>query len=319
MATETQAVSSWEREGYILDYAALQESIDQIQWYHDIEFPNGLKARSQADDADAHRKLWKWIRSELDKIDFAGKTVLDIGCWDGYWSFYAEQRGASRVLATDDATQNWAGNAGLKLAKALMRSGIETRTDVSIYEASKLKQRFDIILCLGVYYHLVDPFLGFTQVRHCAHEESVVVFEGDFAPDGLVQPELAAYLDLAGGLHCFVPTITCLRQMIQANYFWVKTQSTYHGHPWNRTLAVCRPFVGENPLHRYRPPSGLHLYDLRFTPLSPIRQAKLLRHDARVALRAGNRAVARRNFAKALRLQPFHLKAYRGLVKSLLP
>ena len=35
-----------------------------------------------------------------------------MGCWDGYWSFYAEQRGAARVLATDDASQNWAGSAG---------------------------------------------------------------------------------------------------------------------------------------------------------------------------------------------------------------
>lgn len=305
-----------------MKYAPLQERIDQIQWYHDIEFPNGLIARSQADNAEAHRKLWGWIRSELDKIDFAGKTVLDIGCWDGYWSFYAEQRGASRVLATDDETQNWGGSAGLKLAKELKRSSIETRTDVSIYELSKLKERFDIILCLGVYYHLVDPFLGFTQVRHCAHEQSIVVFEGDFAPDGLVQPELAAYLDLTGGLHCFVPTITCLRQMLQANYFWVRTQSSYHGHPWNpwnRILTTCKPFIGENTLHRYRPPTGLHLYDLRFTPPSPIYRAKVLRHEARVALRAGHRVAARRNFVKALRLQPFHFKAYKGLVKTLLP
>jgi tRNA (mo5U34)-methyltransferase len=305
-----------------LEHAALQERIDQIQWYHEIDFPNGLKARSKADGTEAHRKLWNWMRSELDKIDFAGKTVLDIGCWDGYWSFYAEQRGASRVLATDDDTQNWAGSAGLKLAKKLIRSSIETRTDVSIYEATKLKERFDIILCMGVYYHLVDPFLGFAQVRHCARERSVVVFEGDFAPDGFVQPEQAAYLDLTGGLHCFVPTVTCLRQTLEANYFRISTQSIYHGeptHPWNRILVACEPFVGENPLHRYRPPSGLHVYDPRFPDRSSEKEASLLRHNARIALRAGNRDAARRNFVEALRLEPFHLKAYKGLLKTFLP
>lgn len=304
-----------------MENADLQEKIDRIHWYHDIEFPNGLKADSKADDVEAHRKLWNWIRSELDKIVFAGKTVLDIGCWDGYWSFYAERRGAARVLATDDETQNWGGSAGLRLAKELMGSSIEIRTDVSIYEAAKLKERFDIILCLGVYYHLVDPFLGFTQVRHCAHNRSVVVFEGDFAPEGLVTPEQAAVLDLAGGLHCFVPTRTCLRQTLIANYFGIKSASVYHGdltHPWNRLLTICEPFVGENGMHRYRPPSGLHIYDPRFYRSSQ-QQASLLRHHARNALRSGNRAAARKNFVEALRLEPFRLKAYKGLVKTFLP
>jgi tRNA (mo5U34)-methyltransferase len=305
-----------------LEHAALQEKIDQIQWYHDFDFPNGLKARSMVNDAEAHRKLWNWMRSELDKIVFAGKTVLDIGCWDGYWSFYAERRGASRVLATDDETQNWGGSAGLKLAKELIGSSIETRTDVSIYEAVKLEERFDIVLCMGVYYHLVDPFLGFTQVRHCAHEQSVVVFEGDFAPEGFVTPEQAALLDLTGGLHCFVPTVPCLRQTLMANYFRVTTESTYRGdptHPWNRILVACEPFVGENTMHRYRPPSGLNVYDPRFPNPSTHQKASHLRHNARNALHRGQRGAARRHFLKALRLEPFRLKAYKGLVKTFLP
>ena len=73
-----------------------------------FEFPNGLVARSNtAEDIGSHRRIWSFIEKELDKIDFAGKTVLDLGCWDGYWSFYAERRGAKHVLATDDRTQNW--------------------------------------------------------------------------------------------------------------------------------------------------------------------------------------------------------------------
>jgi tRNA (mo5U34)-methyltransferase len=295
-----------------LELAALQQKIDQIQWYHDIDFPNGLKARSQTEDAEPHRRLWNWMRSQLDKINFAGKTVLDIGCWDGYWSFYAEQRGASRVLATDDKTQNWGASSGLILAKELMGSSIETRTDVSIYEIAKLKQRFDIVLCMGVYYHLLDPFLGFSQVRHCVHERSVVVFEGDFAHDGIVQPPQAAYFNVPDLFHCFIPTVTCLRQMLEANYFSVSTESTYHG----RILVRCEPFVGQNGLHYYRPPFGLHIYDRRF---SPRLEAGSLRHNGRAALRRGDRAAARKNFVKALRLEPLHVTAYKGLVKTFLP
>jgi tRNA (mo5U34)-methyltransferase len=310
------------KEVSTLELVTLQQRIEQIRWYHDLDFPNGLKARANNRHTEAHRKLWDWMRSELEKIDFAGKTVLDIGCWDGYWSFYAERRGASRVLATDDETQNWGGSAGLKLAKALMGSSIETRMDVSIYEAAKLKERFDIVLCLGVYYHLVDPFLGFSQVRHCTHAGSLVVFEGEFAPDWFVKPQQAAYVNVADPWHRFMPTLTCLRQMLEANYFRVVTESTYQGqpqHPANRILATCVPFVGENALHRYRPPFWLHVYDPRFSIRSSQQEASLLRHNARVALRGGDRAVARRNFVKALRFEPFHLKAYKGLVKTLLP
>jgi len=244
-----------------------QQRIDQIQWYHDIDFPNGLKARTKTPDGESHRRLWDWMRSQLDKIDFAGRSVLDIGCWDGYWSFYAEQRGASRVLATDDKTQNWSGNAGLELARELMRSAIEIRTDVSIYEAAKLEERFDIILCMGVYYHLIDPFYAFSQVRHCSHGQSVVVFEGDFAPDWFVQPAQAAYLDLGDPSRCFVPTLPFLRQMLEANYFHITKEYTYQGspeQPVNRILAICQPFEGQNPLHLYRPPFGLQGYDPRF-------------------------------------------------------
>jgi len=300
------------KEGRILELASLQQRINQIQWYHDLDFPNGLKARAEDPDAEAHRKLWAWMRSELDKIDFAGKTVLDIGCWDGYWSFYAEQRGASRVLAIDDKTQNWGGGAGLGLAKQLMGSSIETRTDVSIYEIGKVKKRFDIVLCMGVYYHLLDPFLGFSQVRHRVHERSVIVFEGDFAPDGVVQPKQAAYLNVTDGYHCFMPTVTCLRQMLEANYFRVATESTYR----RRILVTCAPFVGTNMLHMYQPPFGLHIYDRRF---SPRLEAGSLRHNGRVALRSGDRTSARKNFINALRLEPFRFNAYKGLVKTFWP
>jgi hypothetical protein len=152
-----------------------------------------------------------------------------------------------------------------------MGSGIEIRTDLSIYKLAELKERFDVILCMGVYYHLVDPFLGFSQVRHCSHGESIVVFEGDFVPDWFLKRQQAAYLDLEDGWHCFMPTLTCMRQMLEGNYFHVLTESIYQGQPTqpaNRVFLVCKPFVAENAVHRYPPPLGLEVYDRRFSKLN---------------------------------------------------
>src|SRR5262249_11973591 len=100
----------------------LQAQIDRIPWYHEFDFGNGLKARSTTPDVAAHSVVWQGIERQLDRIDFRGKAVLDVGCWDGYWSFYAERRGAASVLASDDVGQNWGGGDGLRLAKRLLQS-----------------------------------------------------------------------------------------------------------------------------------------------------------------------------------------------------
>jgi tRNA (mo5U34)-methyltransferase len=54
-----------------------------------------------------HRQIWAFIEQQLATVDFRGKRVLEVGSWDGYWSFWAERHGARSVLATDDLSQNW--------------------------------------------------------------------------------------------------------------------------------------------------------------------------------------------------------------------
>jgi len=270
-----------------VDPSEYQRRIDNIPWYHEFDFPNGLRARSKAPDVDFHHTVWHFIERQLDTIDFRGRSVLEIGCWDGYWSFYAERHGASYVLATDDQTQNWANSGGLLLAKELLGSDVDTKLDVSVYDLDSLGDRFDVILCLGVYYHLVDPFHAFAQIRHRCHEQTLVVFEGDVTSgirSNTVQIDLSDH-----SLGIFVPTRQSLNQLLEAAYLRVISQSLmrsprlggwvdqvrYHvraglgkrGHlppRMNRAITVCKPFEGTNALYMYRPPFGLSVYDDRF-------------------------------------------------------
>lgn len=271
-----------------------QEMIDRVTWYHEFDFGGGLRTNTTV-DISFHRKVWRFIEAQLEKIDFRGKTVLDIGCWDGYWSFYAERMGASQVLASDDATQNWTDGTGLLLAKELLRSGVEVNQNLPIYELSKLGRTFDIVLCLGVYYHLVDPFYALAQIRHCCHEGTVVVLEGDGAAAGVnTQGSLFDLSDHAQPI--FVPTKGALRHMCEGAYlevqsqewltdsaaYWAKaspeeraaarrSQSGPQPSPgltepmvFDRLFTVCRPMTGRNKMHFYKPPFGLHAYDDRF-------------------------------------------------------
>ena len=253
----------------------IQERIDRIHWYHEFDFGNGLRAEVKTPDAQSHRALWRFIEAELDKIDFAGKTVLDIGCWDGYWSFYAERRGAARVLATDDSSQNWTGSAGFHLAKELLQSSVECDLELSVYDLSKLDEKFDIVLCLGVFYHLLDPFFAFAEIRHRCRDTSTVIFEGDVFL-GLIDAadqSAALYGRNVRLAPRFVPDADTLRFFLNAAYFNVVTESifplakpTEEGLPLrgvNRMLLVCKPFNGFNSCHEYRPPFGLKRYDNR--------------------------------------------------------
>jgi tRNA (mo5U34)-methyltransferase len=244
-----------------------QRRIDAIDWYHDFDFPGGLKARTKGTGTLSRRALWAFMKEQLDTIEMAGRSVLDVGCWDGYWSFYAAQRGATRILATDDASQNYAGSAGLDLAKELMGSSVEVRKNVSVYDLRSLNETFDVIMCMGVYYHLIDPFFALTELRHCCNPNTVVAIEGDFMRDTVFGLPAHALFDIGHGARCFLPTLSCLRQMINAAYFDVTSEQIHLGTPDQklyRVFTVCRPLMGCNPLHPVRPPFGLHRYDPRY-------------------------------------------------------
>ena len=288
-----------------MEISQLQARIDEIRWYHEFDFGNGLRAQSNTPNIEVHRTIWRFIAEGLETVDFRDKTVLDVGCWDGYWSFYAERRGAKRVLATDDFTQNWSSAEGLLLAKELLGSRVQTETRTSVYNLASLNQKFDVILCLGVYYHLIDPFYAFAQVRHCCYPGTVVCIEGN---ESVGLPDNTAGLDLVQGGGKFLPTTGYLHQLLRAAYLsplverfigpdrseppsltwqwrWglirralFKSQTAIRkvaeamiapaarqSKAVRRTFLKCSAFEGENSLHLYPPPFGLHVYDPRFT------------------------------------------------------
>ena len=256
----------------------VQARINEVRWYHEIDFGGGLRSVSSSppDQAAFHRQLWKFIEKQLDAVDFHGKTVLDIGCWDGYWSFYAEKRGAAAVLAIDDFTQNWSDSKGIYLAKELLASNVEIIPDRSAYDLASLNRRFDIVLFLGVYYHLWDPFYAFAQIRHCSRAGAVVVVEGNMTT-GL--PPKSLYFTSSLPTSRFTPSRDALHEMLRATYLqpvgiagFLPLPTAEDPTSWgrlppnctNRVVVMCEALDGENDVHLYRPPFGLDAYDPRF-------------------------------------------------------
>src|SRR5579859_2611907 len=73
------------------DLDELRRRVDSIVWYHSIDLGDGIVTDGFS----------KTFLEGPQLPDFAGRTVLDIGAWDGYYSFLAERRGAARVVALD--------------------------------------------------------------------------------------------------------------------------------------------------------------------------------------------------------------------------
>ncbi len=261
-----------------------QARVESIAWYHEFDFGNGVRTRTSHENPEGVRQVWRFIEQQLDNVPFAGASVLDVGAWDGYWSFLAEDRGATRVLATDDATQRWANQGGVRVARELLGSRIDIREDVPVYEIANLGPEFDIILCLGVFYHLWDPFHAFTQLRQCCHPGSIVVLEGEVAWTGMARDEVR--FAQSPWQEC-VLSFSALERLLRLAYLRLDEHVWMHPVPdhtasagqiqIDRCMLICRPFEGLNAAYAYRPHFGLARFDERFRPgdAGPRRQARL--------------------------------------------
>lgn len=119
-----------------------------IDWHHSIPLPDGTITDGDI-SLENHRRKADFLPSDL-----TGKTVLDVGAWDGYFSFECERRGAERVVALD-ANQHGEGNDGFEYAANSLDSDVEYRIGDVLTE--DFETGFDTVVCFGVLYHVPDP------------------------------------------------------------------------------------------------------------------------------------------------------------------
>ncbi len=158
-----------------LEPADLQAEADKIQWFHTMDLGGGVRTRGHYDPTRTLPRLG--LPERLD-----GKTVLDVGSWDGFYSFEMERRGA-RVRATDDfcwGGNGWATQDGFNLARRALGSAVEDqRIDVLDLSPEAVGGTYDIVLFLGVLYHMANPLLALEKVRSVVGGMVVVETEVD--------------------------------------------------------------------------------------------------------------------------------------------
>lgn len=149
---------------------SLQDELKNIRWFHRIDLGNGVVTPGVDDTAAKLQRVQ--LPARLD-----GRSLLDVGAWDGFFAFEAERRGAARVVALDSYSWDgggWGTKAGFDLAHRHLNSSVQTLC-LEIDEISpQTTGVFDDVLFLGVLYHLPDPLAALRAIAQVTRDRLIL-------------------------------------------------------------------------------------------------------------------------------------------------
>jgi tRNA (mo5U34)-methyltransferase len=137
-------------------------------WFHNLVL-DGVPTAPAHFLGDYPNVKWRRFSAALP-ANLAGRSVLDIGCNAGFYSIEMKRRGATRVLGID-FDEDYIAQA--RFAAEVIGLDIEFR-QLSVYEVASLRERFDIILFMGLLYHLRHPLLALDLIHEHVAKDLVV-------------------------------------------------------------------------------------------------------------------------------------------------
>lgn len=149
----------------------LRKKVDSLPWFHQIDLGNGIITPGRTSLTDL-----KIVSDIFFPADLSGKAVLDIGCYDGFFSLEAKKRGAKRVLATDYFMWHHDPRCreSFEIARACVAPDLEDRI-IAVEDLNEsIVGTFDIVLFSGVFYHLRHPLLILERIARLAAETLIV-------------------------------------------------------------------------------------------------------------------------------------------------
>jgi len=233
----------------------IREQISRVpHWYHRIEVAPGIVTPGT-------RNSQSELRFFRLPEDCTGMRALDIGARDGFFSFELEKRGAE-VLAIDHVPETV---TGLAVARKLLGSSVRFEL-ANVYDLSAQRfGTFDIVMFLGVLYHLRNPLLALDRVRSFCKDrmwlESHVI---DFRLHDFLRGRLRKLRDLLPALvsapimqfypsdqvcqdytNWWGPNMACLQALAESANFRVESKTKFG----QRAILHCR--INEDPKLNY--------------------------------------------------------------------
>jgi tRNA (mo5U34)-methyltransferase len=156
------------------------------EWFHNLDL-RGVHTAPHHFLGDYPAVKWRRFADALP-ADLSGRTVLDIGCNAGFYAIEMKRRGAERVVGID-SDNDYLSQA--RFAAEVIGVELELR-ELSVYDVGTLGERFDIVLFLGVLYHLRHPLLALDLIHeHVARD--LLVFQSMQRGSNEIEPLEADY------------------------------------------------------------------------------------------------------------------------------
>jgi tRNA (mo5U34)-methyltransferase len=152
-----------------IDPAAIPQRIAELgEWFHNIDL-HGHPTAPHHFLGDYPAIKWRAFADAIPS-DLRGRTVLDVGCNGGFYSIEMKRRGADRVVGIDWDERYL---AQARFAADVSHVDIEFRR-LSVYDIAALAERFDVVLFMGVLYHLRHPLLALDLLHQHATRDLLV-------------------------------------------------------------------------------------------------------------------------------------------------
>lgn len=141
-------------------HASLEERIRELgPWFHNMVL-GGVQTEPNHFLGDYPAVKYRHFRDVLP-ADLTGKTVLDIGCNAGFYSMEMKRRGAERVVGID-TDEHYLRQARFAADVCGLEIGF---VRMPVWQVAQLKERFDLVIFMGVLYHLRHPLLALDLIH----------------------------------------------------------------------------------------------------------------------------------------------------------
>lgn len=213
------------------------------KWYHRVELMPGVVTPGISPAQEIYMRLGL-------PEDMSGLRVLDIGTNDGFYAFECERRNAREVIAIDHFSIEM---TGFQVLKDFYESRVMYIQD-NVYNITEEKYgTFDVVLFLGVLYHLRNPLRALEIIRSVCRDK---LYLESFIIDEMIEQSPSVYNSSLVSFplmqffsrdelnsdytNWWGPTLVCLTEMLESTNFTVEQKK----RSGNRTIVECK--INEN-------------------------------------------------------------------------
>ncbi|NER01931.1 MAG: DUF1698 domain-containing protein [Okeania sp. SIO3C4] len=152
----------------------LIESANKLKWFHAVDFGD-YQTRGRFKPTQAHNLTELGVMELLSKVDLRNADCLDVGTVDGLIALGMKMAGARTVTATDSSMVK----SRFEIARSILELDVEIMRGVQIKDFKSVfsGKLFDMIVCAGVIYHMLNPMSAFIECRKLLKTGGLFIME----------------------------------------------------------------------------------------------------------------------------------------------